>query len=103
MIVSLVVTTGAPPRSTETRLPAAEVTGSIARSPFAPLAGSIVKWSLWPLQSMPPKEDWLRPSSQVSICRAETIGTPRARAEATIASEPAEVASSVCMLAVKTP
>src|SRR5882672_4458122 len=91
------------PRLISARAPIAEVVGTIARRPFAPLPGLIVKLSLSPLQPIDPNEDWLRPSSQVNIWRAETIGTPRAWAEATIASDPADAASSVCMLAVKTP
>ena len=41
------------------------------------------------LHATPLNDEPLRPSSQVSICRAETTGTPRACAEAMMASEPA--------------
>ena len=37
------------------------------------------------------KDEAFRPSTQSSICFAETTGTLRASAEATIASEPAEL------------
>ncbi len=56
-----------------------------------------------PFQESPLNEEPLRPSSHVEHLRAETTGTPRAWAAAMIASEPDEVALSVCMLAVKTP
>ena len=62
-----------------------------------------MKSSLLPFQVSELNEDPLRPSSQWSIWRAETTGTPRDSAEATIASEPRLEALSVCMLAVKTP
>ena len=63
----------------------------------------MVKSSVFPFQVTPPKEELLRPSSQVSICRAETTGTLCDWAEATIASEPELEALSVCMFAVNTP
>ena len=55
------------------------------------------------LNPRPAKADTLRPSSQFSICLAETTGTPRALAAATIASAPGCCGESVCMFAVKTP
>ncbi len=71
-------------------VPAAEETGSIARSPFAPPVMS--KVSELPAQASLLKAEPFRPSSQVSICRPDTTGTPRARAAATTASEAAEAA-----------
>ena len=56
-----------------------------------------------PVHEKPPKDELLRPSTQSSICLAETTGTLRLNAEATIASEPADATWSVCMFAVKTP
>ncbi len=92
-----------PSRLTVVNAPTEEVVGTIPRRPFAPAAWVTLKLSLFPLQETPSKEDWLRPSSQVSICRAETTGTPCESAEATIASDPELEALSVCMFAVKTP
>ena len=65
-----------PSRLTVVNAPTEEVVGTIPRRPFAPAAWVTLKLSLFPLQETPSNEDWLRPSSQVSICRAETTGTP---------------------------
>ena len=51
----------------------------------------------------PEKAESFRPSSHSSIWRPETMGTPRAWAEATMATEPAWLAEVVCMLAVNAP
>ena len=77
----------------------------MASSPFAPPAGATLKRSRPPLKPTSRKDDPLRPSSQSSICSAETTGTPRAFAAATMAAAPGcgTFAASVCMLAVKTP
>ncbi len=103
LIVWVVVGTCTPSRLTLVRLPVAELIGSIARRPFAPAAWLTLKLSLFALKEIAPNEDWLRPSSHCSICLAETTGTPRAWAEATIAFAPSLTALSVCMFAVKTP
>ena len=60
--------------------------GSMACRPFADASFVTVKLSVPPLNAIAPKLDALRPSSQVSICLAETSGTPRARADVTTAS-----------------
>ncbi len=103
LIVWVVVAIWTPSRFSVVSAPTEEVVGTIPRSPLAPAAWLTLKLSLLPLQEIPSKEDWLRPSSHCSICWAETTGTPRDCAEATIASEPALEALSVCMFAVKTP
>ncbi len=77
--------------------------GSMTWSPVAPAAAVTVKFSVFPLHERPRKEELFRPSTQSSICLAETIGTLRACAEATIASEPGVTALSVCMFTVKIP
>ena len=92
-----------PFRVIEISVPAPDWVGIIAVSPVAPAACVIVNWRELPVQEKPPKDELLRPSTQSSICFAETTGTLRLNADATIASEPAEAESSVCMFAVKTP
>ena len=56
--------------------------GSIRCRPFAPAPVVSVNESTPPDQVRAEKPVPLRPSSHVSICLAETIGTPRARADA---------------------
>ncbi len=67
----------------------------------------MLKLRLPRFQARPPKAEAPLPSSQVSIWRPETTGTPRAWAEATIwgaAIEPFQGGPlSECMLAVKAP
>ena len=75
----------------------------MACRPFAPAATAMPKVSTPPLQVMSWNDEPLRPSSQVSICFAETTGTPRAFAEATIAAAWLSVEPSVWMFAVKAP
>ena len=62
-----------------------------------------MKPSTLPANDTLPNDDALRPSIQSSICLADTTGTPRACADATIADQPSDVAESVCMFAVNTP
>ena len=95
--------TGPPSRVIEPSTPRAEWVGSIACRPLTPAATPTVKCKVSTLHAIEPKAAPLRPSSQSSIWRADTIGTPRACADATMASEPSEASLSVCMLAVKTP
>ena len=59
-------------------VPAADCRGTIACRPFAPLARAIVKLKAFAFQTIDPNDEPLRPSSQVNICRLDTIGTPRA-------------------------
>ncbi len=98
MTVSTRYGTGWPPEVIPVSVPAAASTGSMARSPLAPPVMPNV--SALPFQASPVKAEALRPSSQVSICRPETTGAPCALAAATTASEAAEAAKSVWMLAV---
>jgi hypothetical protein len=44
----------------------------------------MVNERVFPLQTNDPNEEEFRPSSQVSICSAETTGIPRVCAEVTI-------------------
>src|SRR4029453_14182532 len=85
------------------RVPAADCSGTIACSPFAPLAVAIVKLRTFTFQAIVPNEELLRASSQVSICRLDTIGTPRARAELRTASASGVSGRSVCALTVYAP
>jgi hypothetical protein len=69
----------------------------------------IVKVMRPPLNDRPENDDWSRPSSQVSICLADTTGTPRARAASMTSLArgwpPPGVSifsASVCMFAVTT-
>src|SRR5262245_4652205 len=91
LIVSIEYGAGDTPlsRLVNTRLPARA--GSIACSPFAPVPRVTLNVSTREAASheIPVNDDPLRPSSHVSICRADTTGTPRASADVTIASEPA--------------
>src|SRR5215218_7264210 len=80
LIVSVVQVTGLPPAVRLARVPAEVEAGIIPRRPFDPAAAVTVKARALPLQAIEPKEEPLRPSSQVSICFAVTAGTPLARA-----------------------
>lgn len=64
--------------------------GSIALKFLAPLPCVMVNERVFPLHASEPKEEEFRPSSQVSICNAETTGIPCDCAEATIASAPSD-------------
>jgi hypothetical protein len=77
--------------------------GSIARRFLAPAPTATLKLSWFPLQARPANDELFRPSSQVSICFADTTGTPCACAEATTASEPGCGDVSKCMFVVNTP
>ena len=83
--------------------PARELTGSSACRPFAPDPTSIANVKVDPDHVRFWKDEAFLPSIHSSICSAETMGTPRALADATMASEPAWTAVSVCMFAVNTP
>ena len=87
------------------RCPPLMSTGSIACRPFAPVAVDTVKDKTWLLHVSPLKAEPFRPSSQVSICSAETTGTFLATAEATTAAAAAMLPErfSSWMLAVITP
>src|SRR5262245_15556889 len=95
--------TGVPLRARPVSVLVPHCAGTIACNPLAPTPTFTVKPSVVPSQVSDANDDAFRPSSHVSICRAETIGTPRACAEARMASEPDDSTESVCMLAVKTP
>jgi hypothetical protein len=69
----------------------------------APVAAAMVNVKLLFDHASDPNEELLRPSSQVSICRAEMTGTWRRTAAPTIASDPACGALSVCIAAVNAP
>jgi hypothetical protein len=71
----VVKATGVPFTVIPPRGPTAEAVGSIARRLLAPAPTVIVKLSWFPLQLVAPNDEPLRPSSQVSICLAETTGT----------------------------
>src|SRR5436190_1177283 len=74
--------------------------GSIAWRPVALVPAAMLKFSLLPSQANDPNEEALRPSGQFSICTLETIGTPRACADATTARASKESGKSVCALMV---
>ena len=84
MIVCVVNATGLPPIVMLLNVPLGPLVGSIACKFLAPLPCVIVNDRVFPLHTIDPNEEEFRPSSQVSICSAETIGIPRVCAEATI-------------------
>ena len=102
-MVSVVNVAGFPSRVNDARWFPPDDAGSIARRPLAPAPASIVKLRVVPSRKIDWNDEASRPSSQVSIWRPETTGTPWACADATMASDPLEAALSVCMFAVKTP
>ena len=71
--------------------------------PLAPAPTEMLKVSTSPLQTRSSKVEELRPSSHLSICRAEMTGTPRAWAENTMASESDSSPLSLWMFAVMAP
>src|SRR4051812_1478945 len=83
--------------------PSAPTIGNIDWRPFADVPAVTPNVRTCELHETEPNDASLRASSHASICRAETIGTCRACADATMASAPSLVALSVCMLAVNTP
>ena len=103
LMICVVYETGVPLRVRVVNSPAAEVVGTIACRPLAPVPAVMVKLRVPPLQATELKDEPLRPSSQVSIWRAETMGMPWACAEVTMASDSTVEAKSVCALAVKAP
>ena len=92
--------TAFPLRVIDVSAPALAWAGSIACKPVVLLPGATVKLSELLPQASDPNEELLRPSSQSSIWRLDTIGTPRESAELTVASATAEFAESVCALTV---
>ena len=103
LMICVVYTTGTALRLISDSGPIAEFSGTIACILRDPAAAVIMKLSLFPLHASPPNEEPLRPSSHVSICCADTTGTPCAWADATMASEPGCGDDSRCMFVVKTP
>src|SRR5215831_2683186 len=103
LIVCVVHATGEPSRVSEASVPDAPWIGTIPRRFRAPTPTATLKLSWLPLQARLPNEEPFRPSSHVSICFAETTGTPCACAEATTASEPGCGEESKCMFVVNTP
>ncbi len=86
-----VVVTATPARvRLPSTLPAAERSGSMPCRPTASAPRDTVNVSTPPVHVDPPNDDALRASSQVSIWRAETTGTPWACADATTASAATE-------------
>jgi hypothetical protein len=77
--------------------------GTIAVSPLAPLPTLTVNDSWLLLQVMPENDEAFRPSSQFSIWREETMGTPCAFAEASNWSLANVSGLSVCMFATNAP
>ncbi len=71
-------------------VPPAELTGTIARRPFAPPV--MLKLSVFAAQVVPENAEPLRKSSQVSSWRPETTGVPCALAEAMTWSDAVEAA-----------
>jgi hypothetical protein len=61
------------------------------------------KLNVLPLHARPVNAEPFRPSSHSSICRPVTTGTPRAWADATIASDMAEGGQSPWTFAVNAP
>ena len=103
LIVSRVKVTWLPARASEVRLRLPKVVGTIPRSPTAAECAETLNVCAPPAYWIDPDDEVLRPSSHSSICRPDTTGTLRARADATMASAPAELALSVCMFAVNAP
>ena len=68
------------------KVPLGPIVGTIDCRFRAPEAWVMLKLRVFPLHANDPKAELFRPSSQVNICNEETIGTPRACAEATMAS-----------------
>ena len=76
LIVWVVNETGLPLKVMVLNVPVGPVMGSIASRLRAPVPCKMLKVSVFPAHAREPKEEELRPSSQVNICSAETIGTP---------------------------
>jgi hypothetical protein len=95
--------TGTPFRVIVLRAPEEELVGNIACRFVAPTPATMLKFRVLPLHDKDPKDDVLRPSSHVNICRADTTGTPRVWAEVMIASAPSDCTESLCMFAVNAP
>jgi hypothetical protein len=74
--------------------------GSIAWMPLVFGPAVIANDSVVPFQAKVPNDDELRPSSQFSICRLETTGTPRAVADAITVVDSGMIATSVWALTV---
>src|SRR5689334_23068355 len=102
-MVCVVKLTGAPFRVRLVNALPPAVAGSMACRLRAPLPTATVKFKVLLLQDNDPKEELLRPSTQVSICREDTMGTPSDWAVATIESAPGSDTVSLCMLATKAP
>lgn len=85
------------------RLPEGKLIGSIAWRFLPPAATEILKLRVPLFHVSDPKEELLRPSNQVNICWADTTGTPRACAEAMMASAPSDCTESWCIFAVNAP
>ncbi len=79
---------------------APERRGSMPCSPLAAGLRETLKLNALPLQLIALKAEALRASSQASIWRADTTGTPRAWAEATTASDSGMLSTSVWALTV---
>ena len=62
-------------------VPLGPFVGSSACKLWAPVAWVMLKVRVFTLQLIEPKDEELRPSTHVSSCKAETIGTPRLWAE----------------------
>ena len=95
--------TGAALRVRLASWPTAAWIGTMPRRLRAPALPATLKLSAFPLQARSANDEPFRPSSQSSICFAETTGTPCACADATTASEPACGEVSKCMFVVNTP
>ena len=83
--------------------PAGELAGTMASRPRALASATSEKLRLPALAVTFPNEEPLRPSSQSSIWAADTTGTPRSWAEATMSLAFTWSPWSECMLAVTTP
>src|SRR3954468_21554834 len=83
--------------------PAEDWVGIIAWSPLAAVSTLTLKLSAPPDQPNAENDERSRPLTQSSSCLAETIGTPRVWAEATMACESLEAALSVWMFMTNAP
>ena len=92
--------TDVPPSVSVPSAPLPDRVGSMPCRPTAAGSRVTTKLSALPFQPNDPNDDALRASSQVSICRAVTIGTPRACAAATVVSDSIELTTSVWALIV---
>jgi hypothetical protein len=100
LMVCTLNATALPARETAVSTEPPDRKGSIAWMPLVLAPAEIEKPRVEPFQVNEPNEDELRPSSQFSIWRLDTTGTPRAFADAITVVDSGMIATSVCALTV---